>query len=130
MDKQHVKSQVAMEFMVLVGISVLVFLIMLAIISEQIQDINNKEEIIRAEDIAIKIQKEINLASRVLDGYYRRFYLPHKLGNFDYEIIIGGNELIIKTRKQDTWVVIPDITGNITKGFNTINKTGGIIYLN
>ncbi|MBW2981019.1 hypothetical protein KY360_06405 [Candidatus Woesearchaeota archaeon] len=130
MDKQHMKAQSAMEFMILVGILLFIFSMMLGVISSKTTYIAGKRESITGEDIATKIQKEINLAARVLDGYYREFTLPAKIGNKDYDISITGNEVILSLEGQDFWRVIPSVVGNITKGDNKINKTNGIIYLN
>ena len=82
------------------------------------------------EDIATKIQKEINLAARVLDGYSRQFTLPQKLGTKDYNITIIANEVIVTIGNNDYWRKIPTVVGNINKGTNQINRANGIIYLN
>ena len=124
------KSQAAMEFMILVGILLLVFSIMFGVIASKTTDMSKKKEIIIADDIVTKVQKETNLAARVLDGYSREFTLPQNIANKDYNISIVGNEVILSTEKQDFWRVIPTVVGNVTKGNNRINKTNGIIYLN
>lgn len=130
MDKWHIKCQVAIEFMVLVGFLLFMFAIISGIIASNTSDTFKRKEIIIGEDIATKVQKEINLAARVLDGYSRKFELPQKLANKDYDVLIMGNEVIIHTEKNDFWRAIPSVVGNITKGENTIRKTNGTIYLN
>lgn len=130
MDKQHVKAQAAMEFMILVGVLLFIFVIMLGVVSSKTTYIAKKRETMTGEDIVTKVQKEINLAARVLDGYSREFTLPEKIGNKDYNISMAGNEVILSLEGQDFWRVIPSVVGNITKGNNKINKTNGVIYLN
>lgn len=130
MDKQHIKGQSAIEFMALAAVVLFIFIVMLSVISTDLSYINKKKEIIIGEDIVTKVQREVNLAARVVDGYSREFKLPEKLDHKDYNIFIVGNEVILRTEKQDFWRVIPPVTGNITNGKNTINKTNGIIYLN
>ena len=130
MDKQHLKAQAAMEFMILVGILLFIFVTMLGVVSSKTTYMAEKRETMTGEDIVTKIQKEINLAARVLDGYYREFTLPEKIGNKDYNISIAGNEVILSLGEQDFWRVIPSVVGNITKGNNKINKTNGVIYIN
>lgn len=119
-----------MEFMLLAAFLLFMFIVVLGVVSTETAYINKKREIIIAEDIVTKVQKEINLAARVLDGYSREFTLPQKLGRKDYNISIVGNEVILKTEKQDFWRVIPSVAGNVTKGKNIINKTNGVIHLN
>jgi len=116
--------------MVLAAFLLFVFLGIFAIISSNTSDLNNKKEILRGEDLVTKVQKEINLASGVGDGYYREFYIPPTIGSKNYTITITENEVISITDKQDFWRIIPNITGNITKGTNKLNKTNGTIYLN
>lgn len=130
MDKRHIKCQGAMEFMLLAGFLLFMFLIILSIVSDNTSYLNKKRDILLGEDLVIKIQKELNLAARVKDGYHREFELPQKLGKKDYNIAIIGNEVIASTDKQDFWRVIPNVTGAINKGTNRINKTNGIVYLN
>ena len=130
MDKQHMKAQAAMEFMILVGVLLLIFAMMMAVVSSKTTYIARKKESMAGEDIVIKVQKEINLAARVLDGYHREFTIPEKIGNKDYDISIIGNEVILSLEGQDFWRVIPSVVGNVTKGNNRINKTNDVIYLN
>jgi hypothetical protein len=130
MDKRHVKSQAALEFLILVGIVLFVFTIMIGVVSSRTTDIYKKRGAIIADDIVTKVQKEVNLASRVLDGYSRDFSIPQKIGKENYSISITGNEVVLSTEKEDFWRIIPNVVGNITKGSNTIRKTNGVIYIN
>ena len=130
MDKQHIKGQGAMEFIILAGMLLLMFIIISGITLDRTIHINRKRDIILGEDLVTKVQKEINLAARVLDGYSRNFTLPQKLGTKNYTILIAGQEAIVRTDKGDFWRVIPNVTGDINKGVNRINKTNGTIYIN
>lgn len=129
MDKFYLKSQTAMEFIILAGFLLFFFIAVLGVASSNAYDLNRERAIIIGEDLATKVQKEINLAARVVDGYSREFTLPAKLGQKEYNISIIGNEVIITSGQNDFWRVIPPVIGNITQGRNTINKTNGIIYI-
>ncbi len=130
MGKQYVKAQAATEFMFLVGFLILLFIIMMGLIAGNIAYKNKKRVNLIGEDIVTKVQKEINLASRVLDGYEREFYIPQKLYNKEYNITIYDNEVVITTDIENYWRPVPAVVGNIAKGTNTIRKSNGIIYLN
>ena len=130
MDKWHLKCQGAMEFLILAGFLLFMFIMIFGVISSNTSDISRKRDILRGEDLVTKVQKEVNLAAKVVDGYYREFQLPQKIGSKNYTIRIVENEVIASTDKNDFWRVIPNMTGNITKGTNRINKTNGKIYLN
>lgn len=130
MDKRHIKAQSAMEFMILSSFLLFIFVVILGYVSYNASYVNKKRDIIMGEDLITKVQKEINLAAMVMDGYSREFRLPQKLGRKDYIILIVGNEVIASTDKQDFWRVIPNVTGSINKGENIITKENGTIFLN
>ena len=130
MDKWNIKSQSAMEFLILAAFLLFIFVVILGIVSYNSSFINKKKEIIVGEDIVIKVQKEVNLAAKSLDGYSREFYLPRKLGKGDYEIYVIGDEVIVERKNQNFWKEIPTVIGNVTKGTNVIRKVNETIYLN
>jgi hypothetical protein len=130
MGKRNIKSQASLEFLLLAGILFFVFVIMIGIVSYNLSSANKKKINLIGEDVVIKVQKEINLAARVVDGYFREFYLPQKLGSKEYEIAIERNEVIITADYGNYWRKIPNVTGNVQKGTNTIRKQNGIIYIN
>ena len=82
MDKYNIKAQGGMEFLLLAGILLFIFILIIGIVSHQTTYMGQKRNNMVGEDIVTKVQKEINLAAKVLDGYSRVFYLPKKLGNF------------------------------------------------
>jgi len=124
------KGQSAMEFLVLISILIIVFIAFYAIVFQRIQDTNNKKDVLLGEDMASKVQREILLAAKVSDGYSREFTLPDTIEGMDYNILISGKELTVKTPNTEIVKPIPVVIGNIAKGLNIINKTDGIIYLN
>lgn len=132
MDKWHkyIKGQAAMEFIILASVLIFMFMVVLAVISYHTSNINKKKEEVTAEDILAKVEKEISIAARVSDGYMRDFMLPQKLGNNELNILIAGDEVIIRTDKRDFWRQIPHVEGSINTGKNTINRTNGTLYLN
>jgi hypothetical protein len=130
MDKRNIKSQSSLEFLILTGFALVIFITVLALLSKNIYFMNKNKQDILGEDIATKIQKEVLLASNMEDGYKREFSIPSMLGNQDYTISIINNEVILQKGIQNFWKEIPSVSGNITKGNNIIRKTNGTIYLN
>jgi hypothetical protein len=126
----YLKSQVSLEFIALVGILLLTYIIFSLAITDQSILLHKKKETILIEDIAKKIQKEITIATRVSDGYYREFNVPETLEGINYTINVGEQLIEIDTEKQGIVLKIPEVIGNISKGINKINKTRGVIYLN
>jgi hypothetical protein len=119
-----------MEFMVLSGVLLLVLTLILAVVAQNTYDLNTKKEEVIAEDTIIKVQKELTIAVRMLDGYSRNFILPQKIGNKAYSISVSQGQLSLNTSNHYFWRTTPFVIGTIHPGTNTINKTNGTIYLN
>jgi len=130
MDKWYIKCQGAIEFLILAGFLLFMFLMIFGVISSNTSDLSRKRDIVMGEDLVTKVQKEANLAAKAEDGYYREFSLPDKVGNKNYTIRLEENEVIVSTARTDFWRIIPNITGNVTKGINRLNKTNGKVYIN
>ena len=79
--------------------------------------------------MALKLQRELFLASAVEDGYFRTFALPDNLEGIDYSLITRNSTITVLSKNSLFIVAIPYIIGNASKGANAINKTGGVIYL-
>ncbi len=124
------KGQVALEFLVLIGLAFLAFLGLIAILlyhTEQLRDVKESEMVV---DISLMVQNEITTASNVKDGYVREFRLPTTLEGKEYIVTQEGNKLYFKTANYEADVTVPDFEGEVVIGTNTINKTGGIVYIN
>lgn len=125
------KSQTSMEFLFLIVIAFMVSLIFTAVSLEQQNEINFQKEYLLLKDLGLKIQGEILLAANVEDGYSRKFNIPAKLENFDYDIIISNYTLLAVESKNHLFAVrIPSVNGTIIKGNNLITKNNGNIKIN
>lgn len=130
MDKRNIKSQSSIEFMIFVSIIIVVFIIILGIVSQRLIEINKQREEVLANDLLISLQKELNLATKVEDGYFRSFKIPLILGNKLFQLVNQGNELAVVYENIDYEIKIPYFDGNLTLGNNFIRKQGGIVYVN
>jgi hypothetical protein len=124
------KGQVALEFVVLIGIALFVFLSLITIMSYHTQQLRDRKESEMVEDVAETLQNEISSASNVKDGYTRQFKLPSDLEGKPYTITKDGNKVFVTTAKYTAFAIVPNYTGIIQLGTNTINKRGGIVYIN
>ncbi len=130
MDKRNVKAQSSIEFMIFVGIVIFIFIIILGIVSQRLIDIMDNRDELLSNGLLISIQKEINIASKVQDGYTRNFEIPSTLGNRSFEIVHQGNEISVVYSNKDYETKIPSFEGNLTLGSNFIRKQGGVVYVN
>jgi hypothetical protein len=119
-----------MEFFMLVGVLLFVFIMFYAISFEQMQAKNYEKGIILGEDIANKVQREILLATSVSEGYYREFKLPSTAEGLNYSVIVKGGEVAVIMPQNEIVRIIPEVVGNISKDLNIIRKQDGVVYLN
>lgn len=123
-------SQVAIEFLMMIGLAFFVFFVFIGVSLYYTNNFNKQREIILVDDLALYIQRELKLAETVKDGYYREFKIPDKVNNKDFNLIQQSNEVTIKTNRYESHVSIPILQGNLQNGVNIVNKTGGVIYIN
>jgi hypothetical protein len=127
------RGQVAMEFLILISIAFMIFLVYTMVTRDKISNLSMEEEYIQLQDFTDSARNEILVASQVEDGYYREFTLPQKIGDkYEYTIHINQttDKLEINTTNHQEVIEIPHVNGTIQKGLNEITKEGGTIYLN
>jgi hypothetical protein len=133
MAKLHLRSQIALQFVVIVGILLFVVISIFGIVSNRSAEENQEKILIQAHDIISAVQKEIVIGSTVLDGYSRKFSIPSKIGGYDYSLYIpvtSNSTLVLNILNNDFTKKIPPIHGQPKPGLNNITKVGGEVYLN
>ena len=124
------KAQVSAEFFVLVGLALLIAIAFEIASLDQLYDFRVQKENEAVKDLALKLQKEVFLASNVEDGYVRTFIIPDQLDRINYSLTTQNSTITVESKNSLYIVPIPKTIGNISKGIITINKTGGVIYIN
>ena len=97
---------------------------------EQLNDFRLKKEGEAVKDMAYKLQKEFLVAANVEDGYVRAFTIPDTLDRINYTVTTINSTISVESANSLFIVSIPQVIGNVRKGENTINKTGGVIHIN
>lgn len=125
-------AQISNEFIVLLGILIIITTVFLYNFREDAMFLSQKKERIVIDDLGYSIQNEFLMAQTVNDGYYREFKVPEEYHSVPYDISIQGDLLLLVSHKSgfEHSFLIPNVTGSIIKGTNRINKSGGVIYLN
>ncbi|MBS3131187.1 hypothetical protein J4212_02025 [Candidatus Woesearchaeota archaeon] len=123
------KSQVATEFLVFVSIAMMISIVFTAASFSKAKELGSRKEFFLVKDTAAMIQNELTTASQVESGYYRTFEVPEKLGNKEYNITIKGRILTVWTESQAYSVGLPNTTGKIAKGANSIRKEGNEVFI-
>jgi len=126
------KSQGAAEFLVLVGVVMLFFVIFTIAINDNLSEKIREKQNRLVKEVGKILQDEINFASKSTNGYHRSFNLPVDLNGREYNISIAEKlvYLITEDNRDAIALTIPNVTGQPIKGNNLIKKEGGNIFLN
>lgn len=125
----HSKSQISAEFLILAGFSLFIAVAFAIASLDQLSDFRLQKENEAIKDVALKLQRELLMASTVEDGYIRTFSIPDKINEINYTLTTLNSTITVKSKNSLYTVAIPKIVGRLGKGSNTINKTGGVIYV-
>jgi len=109
---KKIKSQVAVEFLIFVGMGFLIVILFTAMVAKQTKEVYDVKEDILVKDLALKVQSEFNLAATVEEGYTREFEVPKKLDNINYTIFIINDKLIVESKNSVYTARLPKATGS------------------
>lgn len=124
------KAQISAEFFIFLGLAFLIAIAFEIASLKQLNDFRIQKESEAVKDLALKLQKELLTAATVEDGYVRVFELPEELDTINYSLTTQNSTIVVQSKNGFYLVSIPRAIGNVSKGTNTINKTGGVIYIN
>lgn len=126
------RGQSAIEFMIISGVVIFMFLTYTFFIQSQIADKSYERRALLTQEVAYTIRDEINIALEATDGYERTFRLASTILNVDYNATIYGDLIYVKTLDGRHAIAIPiaNVSGQPQIGDNKIRKINGVIYLN
>ena len=126
------KSQSAMEFILIASFMLLVILGIAAITSSKVLEAREEGDKKISEDIANFAFREIEIAKSVNDGYSRIFNLPNEVNGNTYDIkIIDNQELVVKYKGKEYLKFLSNKTcGDIFIPQNKIDKENDVTCLN
>jgi hypothetical protein len=126
------KAQVAMEFMIFMGLVLFLLLMVLVSVNNHIANKINERKDLQVKNIAIIIRDEINLAHKSIDGYKREFSIPSDINGEDYIVGFADDFVFVRTIDERHAISLPilNLTGVINKGVNVIVKQNGGVKLN
>lgn len=127
-----IKSQSAIEFIIVVGFMFFIFTAILMTIQISTSDKIKEDQTLRVKEIVIAVQDEINLAFESQDGYQREFKIPENINGIEYNIQVVVGLVYLNTSDGKNAIALPvkDINGDVVKGTNLIKKEDGVIKLN
>ena len=87
------KSQVSTEFMFFVGAGFVLLAVYLLISYNYLDLTLKRRDINSAINLLEELRNEINLASRVENGYTRKYVIPSNINKQNYTLTISGREI-------------------------------------
>lgn len=121
------RGQTAIEFLVIVGISIMLLAIYLATVNDLFGSYSQEKAVFAIQRQALELQKEFLTASIVHDGYERTLSIPERAHGFNYTLNYTPGYLTLTFKGATATVAIPNASGNITKGMRTLRKQNGMI---
>ena len=89
------KSQSAVEFMLFMGIAVVILMGYFGMSNNYLNRVNAEREMVSGEDIVRLIKSEIDAVSRSEDSINRIVDLPPRINNNEYRGQINGREVVV-----------------------------------
>ncbi len=123
------KSQLSLEFMSFLALGVVFAMVFLIMVKMIINDQTKDKDVAEIRDFGYSVQRELILASEVEPGYERQIVIPNKVDSIEYSINNTERLLIVTFSGSDHIFYIPNVSGTIVKGTNTIRNIGGSVYI-
>lgn len=123
------KSQVSVEFVLIFIILMFSIAVFMFLLNQRIAQAQDDKDYLVMQAVANNIKEEVILATQVHNNYIRRFNIPYKINNKDYDIRLNGNELDIDILEngeavKNYFAVLPiDVKGGFVeeKEVNTLD---------
>ena len=129
------RAQSAMEFLIIIGAMLFVFVSLLAVFQQNIAMKARENRDLEIKDLALTVKNEINLAAASTSGYSRTFTIPSTLSGIDYTITADEGTLYIITtdNRHSIALPIPEVAADsqpLVDSENTITKDDDGVHIN
>ena len=132
---KQTRSQIAIEFIFMIGMALILMLIFLTVIytlTGEKQDAARDE---RFNDLGQSIARELQLAQTVHEGYVRTIVIPpadlnQTFASDDYTLALDETYLTIATGAQTYTFKVPNTTGTLVIGANSVHNIDGKVMVN
>jgi hypothetical protein len=131
-NKKSKQGQIAIEFILLIAFSFASLIVFLIILNSVLSSEKEERVLQNAENFGESLRNEVLLASEMEDGYHRVINMPTKIDGRTYILsfnksITGTGYFTLSTSNTELFFQIPEVTGNLTPGYNTIIKENNTI---
>jgi hypothetical protein len=127
-------GQIAIEFLLLMGVAFAVIIVFLIVAMSLFQNTTETKTYSSVDDLGKALQQEFLLAAQLEDGYTREINLPLTLNGLTYNITLGNysgmdSYVSIAYKDKEVYYAIPLTTGNLVLGDNLLEKINGTLMI-
>jgi len=127
-----IRAQVSLEFMVWIGVGLLMFTLLWYGTDSFRQRLTLNRALAEVHALCEEIALEVNSALEAGTGYAREFYVPQTLyGVAEFRIRVQNYSVLIEWDEMSTLcpVAVENIVGSIERGPNLIKNVDGVIFV-
>jgi len=92
------KAQSSLEFMVFIGLFMVVFVAFFAVLGDRMIDFQEDKDEKQIDDLMFMIESEFGLAHKANEGYIREIRLPELIQGINYTINLSAE------KKPEIWI--------------------------
>lgn len=133
MLRSHIRTaggQVAMEFLVYIGVSLFLFSIILLASLSHLRDIREGQKTVAMQDFSYSVQYQLVVLSSLKDGTTLSITLPTRVSDkYEYTITAQNGYLFVHFGSDEISLPIPLTSGSFNKGKNSVTKSGGVLAI-
>jgi len=130
------RSQISVDFLIVAGIVLTIFLFVFSIISNRRDELFESENLYSAKETAEQVASSINTIFLAGDGARRIFYTPDYLrGDIAYILTVRPQDRLVEVRWQDrsytSTILTSSTVGDLTivAGQNLVKNNQGVIQI-
>jgi hypothetical protein len=123
LNKKEVRAQVSLEFIMFIGISIIILMLFITTTTNKMINLNDDKERLIVEDVGKYIQAEIYLAYNSHSGFMRAFSVPYEIRNNPYTIEIDSADGLLYVESDNHIIIlpIPKVTGQVNNSYDNVN---------
>jgi len=123
-------GQIALEYLVYLGVTMFLFLIIALASLSHIRDVEQERRLNAIQDFAAGIQYQLVVLSSLDEGLTFNIQLPTKIESiYEYSIVTNSGYLIVTAEEDEIVLRIPKTSGQFVAGANQVTLQGGTLYI-
>ena len=123
------KSQISVEFMLLLAVAAMFFIIISSYVSIQIRSSNQEHSEMEIQQLGQSVQRKIFAASSMEEGFLMTFEIDDELNGKSYSLYLLSDNLYVEQDDIQKIFALPDVSGTISPGEITLTRTSSEVVI-